>query len=206
MNNAGDCASLDLHEEAESTTMAAVPFPFHESFMKKWLQVCGAVAALLLMCQCDTLRSDCRAVAEREAQIAREAAGDHYIGRRYYIPLTRFWGYLRRPGASWRTARLVIMDESVVRTPDRGYEPPVRGATFGRDQNVEYILRGAYTGENAYDPSTNQVLPVFRATSYEVRNRRPGFLFVPSEKYREDYVTLLPSLMPLPGACREVVR
>ncbi len=186
--------------------MSVVFFSVYMSCMKDWFRVCGAVVAALLLCQCDTLRSDCRAVAEREAQIAQEPGGDYYIGRRYYVPFTRFWGYLRRPGSSWRTARLVIMDESVVRTPDRGYEPPVRGATFGRDQNVEYILRGRYTGEKAYDPSTNQVLPVFCATSYEVRNRKPGFLFVPSEKYSDDYVTLLPRLVPLPSMCRELER
>ncbi len=174
--------------------------------MKNTFRFFCIVLAASLLCQCDSLRSDCRAVAEREAQIATEPVGDYYIGRRYYIPLTRFWGYLRRPGESWRTARLVIMDESVVHTPDRGYEPPVRGATFGTDQNTEYVLHGAYTGEKAYDPSTNQVLPVFRATSYEVRNRKPGFLFVPSETYNVDYVTLLPQIMPSPSTCREVER
>ncbi len=198
--------SLDLPSATEFITMVAVRSPTHMNPVRKWLRVCIVAIMPLILNQCDTLRSDCEAVAEREAQIAQEPIGDYYIGRRYYVPLTRFWGYLRRPGASWRTARLVIMDESVVHTPDRGYEPPVRGATFGSDQNIEYILRGAYTGEKAYDPTTNQILPVFRATSYEVRNRKPGFLFVPSEEYREDYVTLLPQLIPLPSVCREAER
>ncbi len=160
----------------------------------------GALACLTL-CQCSSLRSDCEAIQQREAAIARETPGDYYVGRRYYVPLTRFWGYLREPGKSWRTARLVIMDESSRRTPDRGYEPPVKGATFGTDQNVEYVVRGAYTGENAYDPSTDQILPVFRARSYEVRNRKPGFLFKPSERYDTETLTLMPSIMPLPQQC-----
>ena len=67
--------------------------------------------ACLTLVQCNTLKSDCEALAEREAQIAQEQAGDYYIGRRYYIPYTRFWGYLRKPGQSWRTAQLVMMDE-----------------------------------------------------------------------------------------------
>ncbi len=158
-------------------------------------------AACLTLTQCNTLQSDCEALQEREQAIAAEPRGDYYIGRRYYIPLTRFWGYLREPGQSWRQAKLVIMDESVVRTPDRGYEPPVKGATFGSDANVEYTLLGSYTGEKAYDPSTDQILPVFKATSYTVRNQKPGFLFKPSEEYSKDYVTLTPSIMPRPQDC-----
>ncbi len=170
--------------------------------VKTWIYGLALFAGAGLLCQCDTLKSDCRAVAEREAEIARESPGDYYVGRRYYVPLTRFWGYLRRPGESWRTAKLVIMDESVVRNPDRGYEPPVKGATFGYDQNYEYLVSGSYTGEKAYDPSTDQILPVFRPTQFEVRNKKPGFLFVPSEKYREDYVTLQPQLVPSAEVCR----
>lgn len=155
----------------------------------------------LLLCQCNTLRRDCDAVAKREAEIALETRGDYYIGRRYYVPFTRFWGYLRRPGESWRTAKLVIMDETDVRNPDRGYEPPVPGAIFGKDANVEYIVHGRFTNENAYDPSTDQILPVFRPQRFSVRNRKPGFLFVPSEQYSEAYMTLRPSLMPNPAQC-----
>lgn len=163
---------------------------------------CGLFS--LLLCQCDTMKSDCRALAKREAEIAKEAPGNYYIGRRYYIPSTRFWGYLRRPGQSWRTAQLVIMDESIVRNPDRGYEPPVKGAIFGTDNNVEYVVQGSLTGEKAYDPSTNLALPVFKPTRFAVRNTRPGFLFVPSEEPSDDYVTLRPAIMPTEATCRSL--
>lgn len=172
--------------------------------MIRHILICSVLGAL--MCQCNTLRRDCTAVAEREKAIARETPGDYFVGRRYYVPLTRFWGYLRKPGESWRKARLVIMDESVVRTPDRGYEPPVKGASLGRDRNVEYTIKGRYTGETAYEPSTNQVLPVFRATEYKVRNTRPGFLFTPSEEYSIEYITLRPEIMPNPSQCRSYLK
>ena len=162
----------------------------------------GCGVAGLLLCQCNVLQNDCRALAAREAEIAKEQPGDYYVGRRYYIPSTRFWGYVRRPGASWRTAQLVIMDEAVTRNPDRGYEPPVKGATFGTDDNVEYIVHGAMTGEKAYDPSTDLILPVFKPTSFAVRNRKPGFLFIPSEEASDDYVTLVPKIMPTADQCR----
>lgn len=166
-----------------------------------------ALIACMVLTQCHSLRSDCEALREREAAIAQEEKGDYYIGRRYHIPLCRFWGYLREPGQSWREARLVMMDESLVRTPDRGPEEPLPDAVFGTDQNVEYTIKGEYTGRKAYDPSTDQVLPMFRATSYEVRNRKPGFLFVPSESYSEETVSLRPIIMPAPDACeRELSR
>ncbi len=163
-------------------------------------------ASCLLLCQCNTLKSDCEAVAQREQEIASEARGDYYIGRRYYIPHTRFWGYLREPGQSWRTARLVIMDESLCRNPDRGYEPPVKGATFGHDQNVEYMVCGSYTDETAYDPSTNLILPVFQVSSFTVRDKDPGFLFKPSEEYSKSNVTLRPAIMPKPHECLQFAR
>ncbi len=159
------------------------------------------VVGCLTLTQCNTLKSDCIAVNAREQEIAAEPKGDYYIGRRYYVPLTRFWGYLREPRQSWREAQLVIMDESVTRTPDRGFEPPVEGAVYGTDANVEYTLKGTYTGEKAYDPSTDQILPVFKATAYTVRNEKPGFLFKPSEKYNKEFVTLTPSIMPRPQDC-----
>lgn len=160
-----------------------------------------AIILCLILCQCDSLRNDCRALAAREAEIAAEAPGTHYIGRRYYLPGTRFWGYLRHPKQSWRTAQLVIMDEQIVRTPDRGMEPPVKGAVFGTDKNVEYYVYGSYTGEKAYDPSTDQILPVFRPQQFNVRNPKPGFLFIPSEQYSPSYVTLVPKIMPQPAQC-----
>ena len=164
-----------------------------------------ALASCVLLSQCHSLRSDCEALRERESAIRQEEQGDYFVGRRYYVPLCRFWGYLREPGQSWRSSKLVMMDESLVHTPDRGPEEPLPNATFGTDQNTEYIVKGKYTGENAYDPSTDQILPLFRATSYEVRNREPGFLFVPSEEYSEQYVSLRPVIMPKPEICEQTL-
>ncbi len=166
-------------------------------------KIITALVACVALTQCHSLRSDCEALREREAVISQEEKGEYYVGRRYYIPLCRFWGYLREPGQSWRTAKLVMMDESEVHTPDRGPEEPLPNATFGKDQNVEYIVKGKYTGENAYDPSTDQVLPLFRASSYEVRDKKPGFLFLPSEEYTEEYVSLRPVIMPKPEICEK---
>lgn len=173
--------------------------------MLRRLFTATAFVLLLSQCQIISLEDDCRAIAAREADIAAESRGDYFIGRRYYIPNTRFWGYLRKPGESWRNSQLVMMDESTVRTPDRGMEPPAADAVYGTDQNVEYIIRGSFTGKKAYDPSTNQVLPMFRATAYEVRNTKPGFLFKPSEEYSTDFMTLMPGIMPPSSVCESVL-
>ncbi len=163
-----------------------------------WL---SSLAALTLLTQCNSFRSDCEAIALREQAIAQEPAGDYYIGRRYYVPTTRFWGYVRKPGQSWSTAKLVIVDESCAYAPDRGLEPPLKNAIFGTDNNVEYYLTGEFLADEAYEPNSNQVLPVFQARSYKVKDAKPGFLFRPSEEYNPSYVTLVPQLMPAPSAC-----
>ena len=58
-------------------------------------------------------------VRARNGIIATEAPGNYYIGRRWWTDGTRFWGYLREPGKPWSTAKLVIMNESIIKQPDR---------------------------------------------------------------------------------------
>jgi len=45
-------------------------------------------------------------------EIAAEPVGDFYIGRRIYCPPFALWGYVRSPRQSWRTAKLVILNEN----------------------------------------------------------------------------------------------
>jgi len=130
--------------------------------------------------------------AERNAAIASEATGDFYYGRRYNVKKTRFWGFIRQPRQSPSRAKLVIFDESSKRSPDRLPESGPTGAQFAFDNNYEYKIRGNYTGQEAYDPNSNQFLPVFRLTGYEVVNRNPGWLFSPSDHYDPYTVTLVP--------------
>src|SRR3982751_5706191 len=37
--------------------------------------------------------------------IASEPVGDYFIGRRYFKPDYKFWGYVRKPGQPWSTAQ-----------------------------------------------------------------------------------------------------
>lgn len=121
-------------------------------------------------------------VRARDAIIATEAPGNYYIGRRWWTDGTRFWGYVREPGKPWSTAKLVIMNETTARQPDR---VPEEGSSqvHGYDHNYEYRLWGSFTGQKIYDPNSNFVIPEFRLSRYELIDSNPGFLFYPGEKY-----------------------
>lgn len=155
----------------------------------------GAVAIVMLT-QCGgTLSSGNMGgptVEERNAQIASESTGSFYYGRRYYVKKTRFWGYLRQPRQSWNRAKLVILREDKKRAPDRLSENGPAGARYGFDNNYEYRVRGYYTGKKAYDPNSNQILPEFMLTGYDVVNKNPGWLFKPDDSYDPVRVTLRP--------------
>lgn len=143
------------------------------------------------------MRDDQLAIARREQIIATEPDGDYYIGRRYFVPATRFWGYLRKPRESWRNAQLVIMDESRKLNPDR-YPESGDSPAYSFDNNYEYRIYGHYTGKMAYEPNSNLKLPVFQLTGYELINKDPGWLFKPSEEYSTRTVSLRPVIMPSP--------
>lgn len=126
-------------------------------------------------------------IETRRIAIANEPRGNWYIGRRYYIARTQFWGYLRRPGQSWDESRLVIFNEHQYRQPDRVPEEPEDGSpAHGYDHNYEYRIFGYYTGDTVYDPNSNLFLPEFKLTGAELITATPGFLFHPTERYTGD--------------------
>ncbi len=131
-------------------------------------------------------------VEVRNANIAAEPSGDFYYGRRYYVEKTRFWGYLRQPRQPWSRAKLVIMREDRKSSPDRLPESDTAGQTYGFDNNYEYRIRGHYTGKEAYDPNSNQFLPEFMPTSFELLERQPGWLFRPDDRYDRLRITMVP--------------
>ncbi len=119
----------------------------------------------------------------RRISIQSEPRGDYFIGRRYYIERTQFWGYLRRPGQPWDDSKLVIFRESSKSAPDRLPEVPEGdGPAHGFDHNREYKIFGRFTGRKIYDPNSDMFLPEFLLTKWEVHNESPGWLFHPKEK------------------------
>ena len=115
----------------------------------------------------------------RAAQLAQrnsvysEPPGDYFIGRRYFNPNYKFWGYVRRPGQPWRTAQLVMLNEKQKLAPDREENQ------LGADNNYQYRLYGRFTGDTVYEPASNHVYPEFLLTGAEVTDRNPPSIFPP---------------------------
>lgn len=129
---------------------------------------------------------------ERDAQISAEPRGDFFYGRRYFVNKTRFWGYLRKPGQSAKHGKLVIFRESSKLNPDRLPEDGPAGQRYGFDQNYEYRIWGHYTGKEVYDVNSNQILPEFYLTNYQLVSKNPGWLFRPDDVYDPTRITLVP--------------
>jgi hypothetical protein len=104
-------------------------------------------------------------------RIQQEPPGDYFIGRRYFKPDYKFWGYVRQPGQPWSTGRLVMLNEKQKLAPDR------EQVNFGFDNNYEYKLYGNFSGENVYEPASNGVYPEFVLRGYELISTNPGPIF-----------------------------
>ena len=123
-------------------------------------------------------------LAQRNA-ILSEPPGDYFIGRRYFNPNYKFWGYVRRPGQPWRTAQLVMFNEKQKLAPDREENQ------LGADNNYQYRLYGRFTGDQVYEPMSNHVLPEFFLTGAEVTDRNPPSIF-PPDVHLPDTVIMQP--------------
>ena len=134
------------------------------------------VALCLILAGCDSPeQSGLRAARLAQSQaIMREPPGDYYVGRRYYNPNYKFWGYVRKPGQQWRESKLVVLNENQKLAPDREQNQ------FGVDNNFEYHLRGYFTGQTVYEPASNRFYPEFMLTGWEIVNKTPPSIFPPN--------------------------
>ena len=126
----------------------------------------------VLLGGCETIPQGIQqARVEMSQHIAAEPAGDYYIGRRYYKPDYKFWGYVRRPGQPWSTAELVMLNEKQKLAPDR------ERLEFGSDNNYEYKLFGNFSGDKVYEPASNGIYPEFVLKGYELISPNPPPIF-----------------------------
>ena len=148
--------------------------------MRKIFLYPGALLALSLA-GCETPgQSGMRAarLAQRNA-IYSEPQGDYFIGRRYYNPNYKFWGYIRRPGQPWKTAKLVMLDEKDPSGGTEHYAPDRLENAIGSDNNAEYRIYGHFTEGDIYEPASNHMYPGFVATGFTLLNRTPPSIFDP---------------------------
>jgi hypothetical protein len=127
---------------------------------------------VFLFASCETVPQGIQqAKIDIAKQIASEPPGDYYIGRRYFKPDYKFWGYVRRPGQPWSTAVLVMLNEKQKLAPDR------EQMHFGFDNNYEYKLTGNFSGEKVYEPASNGVYPEFVVKNFELISTNPPPIF-----------------------------
>ena len=143
--------------------------------MRRASQLSWAGTLLLsavLLGGCETIPQGIQqARVEMSQHIAAEPAGDYYIGRRYYKPDYKFWGYVRKPGQPWSTAQMVMLNEEKKLAPDREH------LNFGSDNNYEYKLYGDFSGQTVYEPASNGFYPEFVLKAYELRNVAPPNIY-----------------------------
>ena len=130
------------------------------------------VLSTLFFAGCETVPQGIQqARIEMTQQIAAEPTGDYFIGRRYYKPDYKFWGYVRKPGQPWSTAELVMLNEKAKLAPDR------ERLEFGSDNNYEYKLYGYFSGDKVYEPASNGIYPEFVLKGYELISTNPPPIF-----------------------------
>ena len=129
-------------------------------------------AAILFLAGCQTPESGLQnAKAAMAQRIAAEPPGDYYVGRRYFKPDFKFWGYVRKPNQPWSTAQLVMLNEKQKLAPDRA------DLKFGEDNNYEYKLYGYFSGDKVYEPASNHVYPEFVLKGFEAISTNPPPIF-----------------------------
>ena len=123
----------------------------------------------LVLSGCETTPSGIQqARVDTAAKIAAEEPGDYFIGRRYFKgSVFKFWGYVRKPGQPWNTAKLVVFNEKEKLAPDR------EKLSFGSDNNYEYKLWGSFSGQTVYEPASNGFYPEFVLKKYELISTNP---------------------------------
>ncbi|MBV9007725.1 MAG: hypothetical protein JO354_00955 [Verrucomicrobia bacterium] len=137
--------------------------------MKRAVSLLGFV---LLLAGCETVPQGIQqAKIDMAQRYAAEAPGDYFIGRRYYKPDFKFWGYVRRPGQPWSEAQLVMLNEKQKLAPDR------ERLDFGGDNNYEYKLYGYFSGDKVYEPASNGFYPEFVLKNYQLISTNPPPIF-----------------------------
>ena len=130
----------------------------------------SVMVVILAGCQTEPTVSE-TARAQMAARIAAEPPGDYYIGRRYFKPDFKFWGYIRKPNQPWNAAQLVMLNEKQKLAPDRA------ALKFGSDNNYEYKLTGSFSGDKVYEPASNRLYPEFVVKSFDLISTNPPPIF-----------------------------
>lgn len=140
--------------------------------MKLYRELLAFSIVFALLAGCETVPQGIHeAKVEMAQRYAAEAPGNYFVGRRYYKPDFKFWGYVRRPGQPWSESQLVMLNEKQKLAPDR------ERLDFGSDNNYEYKLYGDFSGDKVYEPASNGIYPEFVLKGYELISTNPPPIF-----------------------------
>jgi len=140
--------------------------------MKNIIQSFLLIGSLFLIAACQTTQQDIQSARlAMNEQIQNEPPGNYFIGRRYFKQDYKFWGYIRKPGQSWKTATMVMLNEQKKLAPDREKN------LIGSDNNYEYKLYGRFSGDTVYEPASNGFYPEFVLTGYDLVSIRPAPIY-----------------------------
>lgn len=127
--------------------------------------------SLITGCATADPKGNAAARAAMLAEIKAEKPGNYYIGRRYYKVDYKFWGFVRKPGQPWSTAKMVMLNEQGKFAPDR------EQGKIGADNDYEYKLFGDFSGQTVYEPASNGFYPEFILRGYELRSTNPARIY-----------------------------
>jgi hypothetical protein len=139
--------------------------------LRHCLAACFLVFASSSFVGCAAVDPNAQSRTAMLSEIAAEPPGDYFIGRRYHKVDYKFWGYVRKPGQSWLTAKMVMMNEHQKLAPDREL------GKIGSDNNYEYKLYGTFSGDTVYEPASNGFYPEFVLKGYELKTVSPAPIF-----------------------------
>ncbi len=105
-------------------------------------------------------------------------------------------GFLREPGKPWSTAKLIIMNESAMKQPDRIPRRLAPGARLRPQLRISHL--GQLHREEDLRPEFELRHPRVPPLEIRAHQSSPGFLFYPGEKYNPRH---LPEIHPpFPGS------
>jgi len=143
------------------------------------------LAVLLLSgCEAPIVTQSSQDRAAITASLAGEAPGNYFVGRRFYKVDYKMWGWVKKPGESWKQAQLVMFNEQKKLAPDRGKN------AVGSDNDYEYRLAGYFSGEKVYEPASDNFYPEFVLTGTSLISTNPPLIF-PDKRWVDPAIRLL---------------
>src|SRR5215207_6762355 len=132
-----------------------------------------ALVTLTVLGACQTTDSGSSRASRTQllTDIRNEPPGNYFVGRRYYKVDYKFWGFVRKPGQPWSSAKMVMLNENQKLAPDR------TSGKLGTDNDHEYKLFGYFSGETVYEPASNGFYPEFVLKSYQLISATPANIY-----------------------------